>query len=323
MRLLLIWTILLLTLSSVAQNVTDSQGRKQGSWKKNYPNSKQIRYEGQFKDDQPIGEFSYYGTDGKIVTKVKHTGSGVSYSTSFNPLGKIVSSGKYINQKKDSVWTFYNEEGKLLSEETYLNDMLHGYNKVFYANGQASLIQQFRNNKLNGTVTTYLENGTKRTENTFLNDTINGPSTTYFPNGKVNSEGQYSKGVKTGTWKEYNEDGSLRTVSEYRNDVAVETVKVNGVFLEYFGNELPKASYTYKDKVLDGPFVEYQEGGSWELVDKVDPLSQETNKYRVPKNHFIKQKGTYLNGKLHGKLEIFDKFGNVSKTVIYANGILK
>ena len=40
-------------------NKTDLQGRKQGHWIKKYPDET-IMYEGNFKDDHPVGEFKRY-----------------------------------------------------------------------------------------------------------------------------------------------------------------------------------------------------------------------------------------------------------------------
>ncbi|MDR3048040.1 MAG: hypothetical protein LBU51_10635, partial [Bacteroidales bacterium] len=39
-------------------NVTDAQGRKQGYWKKYQ--DKMLLYEGEFKNDVPMGIFKYY-----------------------------------------------------------------------------------------------------------------------------------------------------------------------------------------------------------------------------------------------------------------------
>ncbi len=98
---------------------------------------------------------------------------------------------------------------------------------------------------------------------------------------------------------------------------------MNGIFEEYYSTELPKAKYTYKNGKPDGPFIEYQEGASWELVEKEDPLTQEKNTYRVPKDQKIKRKGTYLNGKLNGKVDTYGPYGAVVQSETYLNGELQ
>ncbi|MES2629088.1 MAG: hypothetical protein V4616_08990 [Bacteroidota bacterium] len=321
-RILLFASFLLIAVTGIAQNKTDAQGRKQGPWSKNHPNG-QKRYEGQFINDKPTGTFTYYDPSGKLSNTVQHVGNDVSYAKSFNAAGTVVSEGKYIGQQKDSVWNFYNEQGKLLSAETYVKGDKTGIQKVFYSNGTLSTEQHYLKGKLDGAVISYFENGKTQSENHFVNDQISGVSKTYYLNGTLKDEGPYLAAMRNGVWKYYNEDGSLRQEIEYKNDVIVREKRVNGQFEEFFDTELPKAAYQYKNGKLDGPFFEYQDGGSWDYVEKKDRRSEETNTYRVPKNHKLKRKGSYLNGQLNGKIEVYGPNGFVVKTENYVNGELK
>ena len=54
------------SLCVIAQNKIDENGKKQGPWKKTYPRSIAVQYEGQFKDDKPVGTFKYYYPSRKI-----------------------------------------------------------------------------------------------------------------------------------------------------------------------------------------------------------------------------------------------------------------
>ena len=60
-------------------NKTDSLGRKQGAWKK-YKGDTLI-YQGQFRNDIPFGDFSYYFADGKVKSKVKYSENGLIANT--------------------------------------------------------------------------------------------------------------------------------------------------------------------------------------------------------------------------------------------------
>ena len=46
----------------VAQDVNklDEAGKRHGVWKKFYPNSKQLRYEGEFNHGKEVGTFKFY-----------------------------------------------------------------------------------------------------------------------------------------------------------------------------------------------------------------------------------------------------------------------
>src|SRR5688572_23660587 len=59
MRILLFISFLFQFLITVAQT-TDAKGRKQGYWKKKEAGTDKLLYEGEFKDDLPVGKFKYY-----------------------------------------------------------------------------------------------------------------------------------------------------------------------------------------------------------------------------------------------------------------------
>ena len=48
-----------LTINAQQVNQTDKNGLKQGRWEKTYTNGA-IRYQGQFRNDKPYGEFKYF-----------------------------------------------------------------------------------------------------------------------------------------------------------------------------------------------------------------------------------------------------------------------
>ena len=73
MKLLMALILVFTSGLSIAQlNQTDSKGRKQGEWAKTYPKSRVYQYKGQFKDDKPIGTFTYYYESGKVKAVIKH-----------------------------------------------------------------------------------------------------------------------------------------------------------------------------------------------------------------------------------------------------------
>ena len=106
--------------SQDAPNRKDEKGQKQGHWVKLDDKKKKI-YEGDFIDDIPAGKFTYFmirvnlGVFGCF--QIKGT---VTRTKMFDAAGNITAEGKYINQKKDSIWKYYNHEGKLISDEEYV-----------------------------------------------------------------------------------------------------------------------------------------------------------------------------------------------------------
>lgn len=323
MKVFLFAASMVLVQSLAAQNVTDSKGLKQGAWSKNYDGTSQARYKGQFKDNVPVGKFTYFERTGEVSAVVENVGAGVSYSKTFYKDGKLASQGKFIDQKKDSVWLFFNESGNLVSRETFSKDVRNGKALFYNSDSVLTLEQNFSAGKLNGKYISFFKNGKVETEENYVNGEKMGLYKAYFSTGTVQSEGSYLKNQRMGIWKEFNSNGSVRYEREFMNDKLVKEKRMNGEFEEFFDNELLKAKYEYKNGKPDGPFVEYREGGTWAFEERTDARTEQKESYRVPKNHTVQRKGRYLAGKLNGKLEYYGPYGNLEKTENYLNGELQ
>ena len=88
-------------ISAQTLNQEDELGRKHGKWVKVYQNGN-TRYEGQFRDDKPYGEFHYYFESGLLQAVSKFSDDGVICKTSsFFENGKPMAEGTFVNQKKE------------------------------------------------------------------------------------------------------------------------------------------------------------------------------------------------------------------------------
>jgi len=202
--LLFSWFMLLLASTNFyAQvNQVDGKGKKQGPWNKTYPNSSVLIYEGQFKDDQPIGVFTYYFSSGAKKAIIQHgLPGGKSAVQMFFENGQLLSDGFYVKEKKDSLWLNYAQSGEIVSAESYLNNVLHGKSVYYYKEGQ--LLE----NKLQ----------VERRVN-FLDGKQHGLYQTYFYNGKLKQEGHFVNGKKQGKWSEYSINGQLFAQMNYKDD---------------------------------------------------------------------------------------------------------
>ena len=105
-------------------NKTDAQGRKQGAWQKTDAEGK-LKYKGQFKDNIPYGKFEYYYPSGKTraISEFSQNGK-VTRTEVYYEGGLLNAKGKYVSEKRDSIWKFYNDSGQLLRSENY-KDNLH------------------------------------------------------------------------------------------------------------------------------------------------------------------------------------------------------
>jgi len=210
-------------------NQTDSKGRKQGIWQKTYPKSEVLQYKGQFRDDKPIGTFEYFYPGGQLKATIEHHPNGGYARANYYFENKmLMTEGFYLDQKKDSTWVNYNEEGLVLGVESFKKDKLNGKKVIYYLEGQVET------EKLNPlSVANY------------LNDTLHGEYREYFSTGKLKQIGKYENGKIVGEWKEYYPNGSIFKVSKFKND------RLHGWITSYSkdGEEIGKTLYQNGEKL--------------------------------------------------------------------------
>lgn len=178
-------------------NKKDAQGRKQGVWKKPYKTSSSFQYVGQFKDDKPVGKFTYFYETGQLKAKMSFQQDGKTcYALMYHESGYLMAKGKYINQKKDSIWVHYDDRGVISYQEEYKNGKLHGQRVIFYepAAGQYKVMQY-----------SYWKDGI-----------LNGEYKKFHPNSKVSEEGNYLDGNKNGEIKHYHPNGNISLIERYK-----------------------------------------------------------------------------------------------------------
>lgn len=180
-------------------NFKDAKGIKQGPWQGYYKDGK-LKYTGQFKDNKPVGKFTYYFPSGAVRAIVYHYPDGRSYATFYYETGKPVCTGKYVNQKRDSAWVYYFPEGTIMAEEFYIEGKKHGTWKLYYHSGILLQEKNYVNGKAEGVCINYYDNGKIRDKMIYHNDSLNGLFEHYYPNGILNIYGMYKNDLKEGKW---------------------------------------------------------------------------------------------------------------------------
>ncbi len=216
MKILILIFITIPTLVLAQINQTDSKGRKQGKWEKKYENSNIKQYTGNFKDDKPIGTFYYYYPTGNEKAIMVHSGN-ISRITMYHENGVVFAVGKYINQVKDSVWTYYDSRGYLSYKETYLNGKYNGERTIYYVGEKISEVKNYKNGVLEGKYVMYFENGKVKQEGTYHDGNKVGREVRYYKSGKKEVTGQYRAAVKFGFWTHYNENGTVSKKVYYKD----------------------------------------------------------------------------------------------------------
>ena len=304
-------------------NGKDAQGRKQGPWEKPWADSQQPRYKGQFKDDKPVGTFTYYSTTGTVESTVAHYATGdASHAKHFHPDGKLMAEGRYTGEQKDSIWNYYDATGALRSTERWKNGKFNGDQDAFFPSGKVAERCAWKDGKRTGPCQQFFDNGQVRTSTNYVNDNADGPSLVFSEDGKKEIEGQNVKGQRDGLWKHYNADGSVLMQMLYEKDKLVKEKKENGTFRTFYPDEQLMSEETYKLGKREGKFTEYHDNGRWvEHPAKVGPEGAEkAETERVLEGQTKKREGTYKNDLLDGEVKEWDETNKLVKTTIYSAG---
>lgn len=236
--------------AQTAPNKTDEKGLKQGYWIKMNPTTGKPAYKGTFKDDKPVGVFKYYYSEIdtiKTIMDFRNNGT-VGYATIFYMTGKKQAQGKYINEKKDSIWTFYDDMGQLLSLETYKDGKKEGKSLVYFQNGEIADEKLFKNDIQHGPFKQFFEGKKVRGEGTYVEGKLVGKNSYYYPNGTIAATGYYNdKGNKYGVWIYKDKDGKVISKDVFDNGKQLSGKEADAWLLKNKGKE-PKAETTKNTK---------------------------------------------------------------------------
>jgi antitoxin component YwqK of YwqJK toxin-antitoxin module len=210
--------LLVISISAFAQT-TDANGKKQGYWKKKDEKTGKLIYEGMFKDDKPQGVFKYYYPHDSIKAIMDFRQDGkISYSTMFHlTTGKKMAYGKYIGEAKDSVWTYYDDKGVLISRETFKGGKKNGISYVYFPDGVVSEQRSFKMGVEDGPFKLYFDNVNVKGEGVYVNGKLEGKNAYYYPNGVSAAVGYYKNGQKVGPWLYRNSAGKVTEKELYKN----------------------------------------------------------------------------------------------------------
>ncbi|MBT8310060.1 MAG: toxin-antitoxin system YwqK family antitoxin [Flavobacteriaceae bacterium] len=203
-------------------NQFDNDGKRHGIWKKNFEDTKQLRYQGEFNHGKEVGLFKFYKLVKKksvlTATKLFNSDSDISEVTFLATNGNIISKGKMNGKKYVGEWLYYhNDSDKVMTQENYNDDgLLHGDKSVYFNNGQLAEHMSFVNGKAEGNAKNYTEKGIVIKDFNYKNGEMHGSYKDYTPKGELIVEGQFKNGKKNSIWRYY-ENGELQKEKNYSN----------------------------------------------------------------------------------------------------------
>lgn len=190
--------------------------------------------------------------------------------------GEVRMEGNYTNGLKNGVFKNYDKQGKLLSIEQYVDDILvegdeatgiPDIREEFYSDGQVKTSGSYKNGKKHGTFRNYDPRGKEQDAHLYEQDVKIaegqldslgrriGAWTFYYPTGQIKYKGGYKLGLKDGAWTYYYTDGKVVQSGSYINDEPA------GNWKWYYSNSSVHRDEYYLRGKEDGHCVEYDSLG--------------------------------------------------------------
>lgn len=157
-----------------------------------------------------------YWHDGTVKTLLIHNDLSLEQEIGFYNTGKIAYEGYYKNSGKDSIWTWWYENGNLLQILHLSNGMLNGLATTWFENGKIKSEGNYNNNLENGLWTFWYENGVKKIELETKDGNNHGKFTKWYENGQMSTTGSYFNGLQDGVWSFWSFTGVLVSVEKYK-----------------------------------------------------------------------------------------------------------
>ena len=206
------------TSSDTVINYTDDNGLKQGHWKKYY-DKRNLKYDGYFNDDKPVGEFKRFFPGNKIKAIMHYNEDGKTVkATLFFQNEKKAAEGTYVDMKKDGQWLYFSYYGGyLLSLENYINGKKDGVSYEYYESGKIAEEIHWKSGIKHGKWIRYYENQKPVVSSTYINDKLHGVYKAFYYDGNLKANGIYREDNRHGKWHYYKKNGEIVLTINYNN----------------------------------------------------------------------------------------------------------
>lgn len=154
--------------------------------------------------------------DGSVANGQRHGLWIYSFKDNHDTAVKLYE-GRYQYGIKTGEWKCYNQEGRLIAKDNYINGQLSGACITYYPSGQVRIHATYSKNMRNGRYMEYYEDGKPIEISWYTNGKQDGQVNRYYPNGKKQLIGKYKLGEKMGKWIFYNDDNTIESQGNYTN----------------------------------------------------------------------------------------------------------
>lgn len=251
----------------LVQTITFRQGKREGVTVSYYPNSsKQI--EAEYRSNRLNGFYKEYDRTGALKTEMVFNDSikvgpyrefyGREGQPDYGNPKQVKVEGQFVNGNRHGKWVTLYNTGDLAVVQTYQNGKVEGPHIEYSQDGEIILQVNYKNDLPHGQFTGFAFGGIVEETGEYENGRKIGKWLTYFPGTKtIESEKFYDAlGNKTGEWKFYYENKRVARIENYENDIPV------GVWEEFFPNRALSKRKTYELGLPIGPYIENHANGN-------------------------------------------------------------
>mgnify|MGYP000952042087 CR=1 FL=1 len=169
-----------------------------------------ISSEGYMRDSKPDGYWKNYHKNGKIKIEGNRKNFILDSIWKFyDDKARIQKTVNYFEGKKNGLTNYFDTLGKLVTSETYTNDLIDGNRINFYKSGKVKNIIPFTKGKQNGTAYEYSEDSIITTIIVYKMGILQ----SYEKMNQKDNEGK-----KQGIWKEFYNDLTIKKEAKYNDD---------------------------------------------------------------------------------------------------------
>lgn len=327
-----------------------------------YPNGQKLS-EGYLKNGKPDGYWITYYPNGIK----KSEGNRKNYLLDslwifYNEQGDTLEKINYVfNEKNGYYYKYYTRldsgVNSIKSKELYLNNKIQGWAYYYYPNGKLHFKIHYKDNYKNGKGFEYDKNGRLiaideyRNNNLISRQAVNrynskgqkdGKWVELFDDGTIKSEINYANNLPNGLYKEYTPNGKILKIERYENGILKAEAKENDsisltklrVEREYYKNGKIKAVLVYKDSLLYGKQLYYDENGNIKKAEiyneigikvaegQMDTMGRRQGKWQLYYDDGTQlADGNYLNNKKSGKWVYYYSNGKILEKGSYINDL--
>lgn len=342
-----------------AQEGQIEENSKVGPWKTYYRNG-QVESEIIYNDGEIDDNYVYYDKDGKLYYKMEYRNGivlayeyydkdgniikegrkkgGEFFYEGYNPNGTLFSKGLYdIKGGKIGEWKYYSDYGVFFKQGSYIDGKETGLHKTFFTNGEEKIVEEFKNGLRDGYYVEYFPNQNIKQQGWYKEGKLVGEWREYHIDGTLSDKYFFHEGEMHGESLNYTVEGKLGTkkILEYGKLIKEISYNEKGeksfeydynspekaeVLEEKFSNGKLKSKISYLNKILHGPFENYNIEG-----EKISEGNYRNGELHGPykayhKNGNLRLECNYEYGNLHGKLTEYYEDGSINQVQTYDYG---